>query len=156
MVDLQELEAIKRLKYRYIRLLDQKRWPELAECFTSDAVTSYSDGKYSFQGIEAIMKFLMDSMSAPSFHSSHHVHHPEIEITSPITATGIWAMRDEIIEIELGLTIRGAAFYEDEYVKVDGEWRISRTGYRRIFEEMQDRSEQKGLQLTASMWATDE
>ena len=31
MVDLQEIEAIKRLKYKYMRCIDEKRWDELAE-----------------------------------------------------------------------------------------------------------------------------
>ena len=37
MPDLQELEAIKRLKYRYCRTLDLKCWDELAACLTDDA-----------------------------------------------------------------------------------------------------------------------
>ena len=45
MDDLHEIEAIKRLKYRYMRCLDQKRWAELAECFTEDATTAYGGGK---------------------------------------------------------------------------------------------------------------
>ena len=31
MDELREIEAIKRLKYRYFRRLDSKRWEELAE-----------------------------------------------------------------------------------------------------------------------------
>ena len=34
------------------------------------------------------------------------------------------------------ITIRGAAFYEDEYEKSGGRWRIRRTGYRRTYEEI--------------------
>ena len=45
-----ELEAIKRLKYRYIRCLDQKLWDELEECFIPDAVASYGGGAWSFDG----------------------------------------------------------------------------------------------------------
>jgi len=55
MTDLHELEAIKRLKYKYMRCLDQKRWEEMAECFTEDATAAYSGGKYSFQGKKAIL-----------------------------------------------------------------------------------------------------
>ncbi len=36
--DLIEIEAIKRVKYRYMRTLDQKLWDEMATCFTEDAV----------------------------------------------------------------------------------------------------------------------
>ena len=52
---LEEIEAIKRLKYRYWRHLDLKEWDELAACFAPDATVSYGDGQYSFRGIDAIM-----------------------------------------------------------------------------------------------------
>ena len=78
MTDLQELEAIKRLKYKYLRCLDQKRWEDLATCFTADAQCSYGDGKYSFDGRDAILKFL-ESVMPRTMLTSHRVHHPEID-----------------------------------------------------------------------------
>jgi bile-acid 7alpha-dehydratase len=152
MIDLQELEAIKRLKYRYLRCLDQKRWPELATCFTPDAKSSYGDGKYSFDGRDAIMRFLETAMPRTML-TSHRVHQPEIELTSTTTATGVWALDDVVIETKGGFTIRGAGFYRDEYVKVGGEWKIRATGYQRVFEEMQSRTESPSLRLTANMFA---
>ena len=52
------------------------------------------------------------------------------------------------------ITIRGAAFYTDEYVKQGGRWLIRSTGYKRTFEEMQSRKDVPGLKLTASWWGT--
>ena len=152
--DLVELEQIKRLKYKYLRCLDQKLWDEIRECFTTDATAAYSGGKYAYDGADAIVEFLQKSMGADSFHSSHQVHHPEIEITSPTTATGVWALEDTVIETQWQITIRGAAFYEDRYRKLDGVWKIAHTGYRRVYEEIQQRKQQQGLELTASWWAT--
>jgi bile-acid 7alpha-dehydratase len=155
MVDLQEIEAIKRLKYRYVRCLDQKRWKELEECFTEDATASYSDGKYSFAGRGRIMQFLTGAMSPNSMITSHTVHHPEIDFTSETAARGVWALTDTVIETSANITIRGAAFYEDEYVKVDGQWKIKSTGYKRIFEEVVSRGDTPSLKLTASCWKKD-
>ena len=154
-MDLHELEAIKRLKYRYLRCLDQKRWDELADCFTPDARSSYGGGRYAFEGRDAILAFLRKAMGAPSFLSSHRVHHPEIDFTGPDTATGVWALEDTVIETRAGITIRGAAFYTDEYVKVDGAWRIRFTGYKRTYEEIESRRDRPGLRLTASWFETD-
>ena len=112
--DLLEIEAIKRVKYTYLRCLDQKLWDEMREVFTDDAVAGYSGGKYSYEGRDAIIDFLVRSMGAETFHSSHRVHHPEIDLTSDSTAVGTWAMDDVVVMTDWNLTVRGAAFYEDE------------------------------------------
>jgi len=155
MIDLQDLEAIKRLKYKYMRCVDRKLWDEMAECFTEDATSAYGDGKFSFTGRDAIIDFLRNSMSADTVLTAHHVHHPEIDFTGPDTARGIWAMEDTFIELGAGITIRGAAFYEDEYVKVGGNWKIKHTGYKRTFEEMVARADTPSLQVTANCWKKD-
>ena len=152
--DLVEIESIKQLKYKYMRCLDQKLWSEMAECFTEDASSSYSGGKYAYEGRDAILEFLEKSMGHEEFLSSHRVHHPEIQLTSATSATGVWALEDVVIDTRFDVAIRGAAFYEDEYVKQDGHWRIQSTGYKRTYEEMQNRKEVKGLKLTASWWGT--
>jgi hypothetical protein len=150
-----EMEAIRRLKYRYMRCIDLKLWDELEGCFTKDATSSYGGGKYSYQGRDAILEFLKGSMGGDSFHSAHHVHHPEIELTGEDTARGVWALQDTVIETKLGFTLRGAAFYTDRYVKADGEWKIEHTGYERIYEEMQPRKD-TGAKLTDSRWGASE
>jgi uncharacterized protein (TIGR02246 family) len=149
MDEFREIAAIERLKYRYMRCLDQKRWDELAACFTDDATTAYGGGKSTFAGRDAIMRFLVDAMDRPSFLSSHRVHHPEIELTSPSTARGTWALEDFVLDPERKLIIQGAAFYEDEYVKVDGQWRIRSTGYQRTFEFVEPMDGRPGLRVTA-------
>jgi hypothetical protein len=60
-----------------------------------------------------------------------------------------------VIDTKWEITIRGAAFYTDDYVKEDGVWRIQHTGYKRTYEEIQPRKDVPGLKLTASWWGTD-
>lgn len=151
--DLIDLEAIKRLKYAYLRCLDQKLWDEMVDLFTEDAVAAYSGGKYRFEGRDEIIDFLRRSMGADTFHSSHRVHHPEIDLHGDGTADAVWAMDDVVVMTDWNLTVRGAAFYEDRYRKDDGRWRITSTGYKRTYEEIQTR-DQPGLRLTASWWST--
>ncbi len=152
--DLVEIELIKQLKYRYMRCVDRKLWTELRECFTEDARCAYSGGKYSYRGREAICRWLEDSMGSPSFHSSHRVHHPEIDLLSPSRAKGTWALEDTVIDTALDFSLRGAAFYEDVYVKLSSGWKIEHTGYIRTFEEVHARKAIAGLTLTASEWST--
>ena len=151
--DLIEIEQIKRLKYRYVRCLDQKRWDDIEQCFVPDAVASYGGGAWAFEGRDAILEFLRSSMGSEQFLSSHRVGQPEIDITGPDTATGIWALADTVAQLEFGVDIRGGAFYEDTYVKVDGQWRIKSTGYKRTYEEIEPRSSE--ITVTASLFGTD-
>ena len=152
--DLVDIELIKRLKYRYLRYLDQKLFDEMREVLTPDVTARYSGGHYSFDGADAVIEFLKESMGSETFLSSHRCHHPEIDLTGPDTATGIWALEDTVIISDLDISLRGAAFYSDEYVRTADGWRISHTGYKRTFEEMHPRGSVEGLQLTASWWGT--
>ena len=43
--EFREIEAIKALKYKYMRSIDQKLWDTMRECFTEDATTAYSGGR---------------------------------------------------------------------------------------------------------------
>lgn len=151
--DLVEIRQIEQLKYRYLRYVDTKMWAELEATFTPDATASYGGGAYTFEGREAIMAFLRETMSRTAMLTSHKCHHPEIELTTPTSATGIWALEDRVVDTDFGVTISGAAFYSDEYVKVDDNWLIAHTGYKRVYEEMEPRTDDQNV--TASWWATD-
>jgi len=152
--DLVEIEEIRQLKYRYLRALDQKDWALLGECLAPDAVAEYSAGKYRHEGRDAIVTWISDAMGSEQFLSSHRCHHPEIRLTGADSAEGTWALEDVVIIEDMGLTVQGAAFYEDTYAKQDGRWRIATTGYRRTYEELMPRASIEGLTLTASWWGT--
>jgi uncharacterized protein (TIGR02246 family) len=147
--DLVEIEAIKAVKYRYLRAVDTRDWDLLASTLTEDATSAYSSGRLSYQGRDAIIAFLRESMPPGDMLTSHKVHHPEIELTGPGTATACWALEDTVILQSADLTIRGAAYYEDRMVKVDGRWLIAHTGYRRLYEEMSPRRE---LSISDHWW----
>jgi len=134
---LEEIEAIKQLKYRYFRALDCKDWDLLGATLTEDATTAYDEGRYSFSGREAILGFLRGALGSPRAISMHHGHHPEIEITSATTARGTWYLEDMVIFRDANTVVRGAAFYHDEYVRISGEWKIRSTGYQRTFEQIE-------------------
>lgn len=152
--DLLVFEAIKRVKYAYVRCLDQKRWDEMVRLFTPDATASYSGGKYHYEGAEEIVGFMRRNMDRPAFHTSHRMHHPEITLIGPDEAVATWAMEDHNVDDEWDFYLTGAGFYEDRYRKVDGLWLIAHTGYKRTFETIMPLSA-GGRTLTASWWGTD-
>lgn len=135
MTDLVEIEQIKQLKYRYFRALDTNAWETFGECLSDDCTARYGDGEYSFNGRKAIVDFMSGNMSADTFLSMHNGHHPEISISRDgKSATGTWYLQDMILDLANNVRLYGTGIYNDKYVKSDGEWRISYTGYARIFE----------------------
>jgi hypothetical protein len=94
-------------------------------------------------------------MGSPRMLTSHRGTQPEIDLVGPGEATGIWALEDVVIHQDFGVTIHGASFYDDRYVKVGGVWFIRATGYKRTYEEIWPRASVEGLKITADFWATD-
>jgi len=147
---LEDVEAIKRLKYRYWRCLDLKAWDEMAGCFTPDATTDYGSGRYRFAGVGAIVDFLRTSLGRETGAVGyHHGHHPEIELTGETTAHGVWALDNYLFNAGQKRGVRIAAYYDDEYVKLGGEWKIRHTGYTVVFHEEWSRDDTPSLRLVA-------
>lgn len=135
-----ELEAIRRLKYAYFRTLDLKQFDELGRLLTDNATASYEDGKTVLDGREAIVAWLSAALSGPDIVTEHHGHHPEISFTSATEAKGTWYLQDRVVVPSADLEIGGTAFYSDTYRLTDDGWRISHTGYLRVFEEHRSHS----------------
>jgi uncharacterized protein (TIGR02246 family) len=132
---LEDIEAIKRVKYKYFRCFDTANVEELADVFTDDVVLSVVGGVYRFElsGKQAYLDMVRDGAHAEMV-TQHNGHHPEIDVLSESTATGIWYLHDFVLEFRRQQHITGTAFYRDTYLKQDGRWRIQRTEFERIFE----------------------
>lgn len=126
-----ELEAIRALKARYFRLMDTKAWDSWRNVFADNVVgvfdnavsTNGVDGQPgpTWEGVDELVSSIRAAIEECT--TVHHGHTPEIALTSPTTATGIWAMAD-IVVFPNGHTLHGAGHYHETYVKADGVWRI--------------------------------
>ena len=148
-MELDDIEAIRQLKYAYFRLLDQKQFAELGELLTEDATTAYQSGELRQSGRAAIVAFLQTSLGDPAIITMHNGHHPEITRTSDSAATGTWYLEDRVIVPGADFDLHGTALYADRYVKVGGSWLIAHTGYQRIYEERRHYSTGAVLSVTA-------
>lgn len=158
-MDLMTLEAIRRVKYKYLRCVDLKRWDELAEALTEDAVADYGThapgGPLRLAGRAEILGFLRDNLG-PDIITEHVASHPEIDVDGD-TASGSWFFADTVIETKYRVVIRGSAYYHDEYRRgSDGKWRISHTGYERTFETMMSLDDLPSLKFLTNRWDTRE
>ena len=117
-----DVEEIKKLKARYFRCLDTKDWDGYRGVFTDDVFLDLPtpEGRGTQQGIDTFMNYVR---ALTIVQSVHHGHMPEIELTSPTTATGIWAMEDHV-QFREGYESHGYGHYHETYEKADGRWRI--------------------------------
>lgn len=145
MSDLSAVTEIKQLKYRYLRCVDLHLWDELGETLAEDVSASYGK-RLSFDSRDAVVRGLAEQMTDDVV-TEHRVSHPEITVDGD-TATGRWYLQDRVIVPAYSTMIFGAAFYDDAYVRVDGRWLISRTGYTRTYEAMIDLKDVPSFQLT--------
>lgn len=125
-----DVRRIEQLKYAYLRTLDTKDWDGFAACFVEDVTADYAGLR--LDGRDALVSYLREHLG-PDVITLHQVHHPEIEVAGD-TATGRWYLQDTVIAAEHRFRLDGAAFYEDDYVRVGDRWLVSHTGYRRTFE----------------------
>ncbi|BBX21284.1 bile-acid 7-alpha-dehydratase [Mycolicibacter terrae] len=129
-----EIEAIKRLKSRYCRYLDTKDWAAWRALFTDDFVsdTSRAGGKL-ISGADEFVAFTRKSLRDQP--TVHQVHAPDIELTSPTTAGGVWALED-VVRFGPGVNLRGYGHYTETYEKTDGQWRIKTSTLTRLREDV--------------------
>lgn len=125
------LELIAQLKARYCRYIDTKQWDLLGSVFTDDCKFEGLGSAPAGADVTTFVKGVSTRLG-PTI-SVHHVHQPEIVLTSPTTARGVWAMED-FVEWQDGGAVkeapgakgfRGYGHYEEEYHKNGGQWKIS-------------------------------
>jgi len=126
---LEDIEAIKKLKARYCAYCDNNYDADgLASLFTEDAIWDGGERLGRSAGREAIRSFFQGSPKRLPF-AIHHVTNPFIEVQGD-TATGRWYLFQPCTRAAENRAVWLAARYEEEYVRVGGEWKFR---HMRIF-----------------------
>jgi hypothetical protein len=130
MSDVDDIEAIRRLKARYFRTMDTKDWDGMRRVFTDDVVIDTSEaGGGVVHGAHEFMTFLKGTLDGAV--TVHHGHMPEIDVTSATTATGVWALNDIVIWPN-GMRLDGYGHYHETYEKGADGWRIKSSTLTRL------------------------
>ena len=116
-----DIEAIKQVQGRFLRAADTADAALVRTTVIDDFYCDTgSGGRGETQGIE---NFVIRITTTPA-KAVHHALMPEIELTSPTTANGIWAVH-MFAKIADGTVVDGFGYYNNTYVKVDGTWLLS-------------------------------
>jgi hypothetical protein len=133
--ELADIEAIKQVKYRYLRALDTKHWDDFADTLAHDVKADYGPSigeELHFTSRTDLVDYMRRALG-PNVITEHRVTHPEI-IVADDTATGSWYLQDRVIVPEFEFMLIGAAFYRDTYRRTEAGWKISSTGYDRTYD----------------------
>ena len=133
------IAAIRKLKARYFRAIDEKDEALLRETFADDVELDYRGSTTDpatginaagdatgdvLRGGEQSARLLAASLVG--LVSVHHTSEPEVEIIDAESASGIWPMVDRL-RFPAGSPFRemtGYGHYRETYIKERGEWRI--------------------------------
>ena len=123
---LEDLEAIRRLRYTYCYLCDEYKMDELLKLFAKGAQCDFHEfGQYV--GNEEVAKFYKEIVPTAMTFFVHMVHNPMIEIIDENNAKGKWYA-------DVPATLSGEARwmcgrYEEQYVKEDGVWKFKEINF---------------------------
>ena len=129
---IEDIEEIKRLKARYCSYCDDNYDADsIANLFTEDAIW---DGgiRGTAEGRDEIRNFFIRASQRLPF-AVHMVMNPIIEVDGD-QAKGIWHLFQACTFAEGDQAVWGSARYDEEYVRLDGEWKF------------------KNLKLTSFFW----
>jgi len=118
---IEDIEAIKQLKARYCDICDDMHNPDrIASVFAEDGIWESGDFGVA-QGHEKIRELFSGFKRLFSF-SQHNITNPLIEINGD-KATGVWYIMGPWTETEGNKEIWMSARYDDDYVKINNEWK---------------------------------
>ncbi len=127
---MEDIEAIKQLKARYCRTMDTKDWSAMRQVFADDVTMDTTDsGGGIMTGADDFLEFLQTAIGEVI--TVHHCHTPEIVVSSPTTASGVWAMED-MLQFADGSEMHGYGHYYETYEKRDSEWSITSSKLSRL------------------------
>lgn len=126
---LEDIEAIKRLKYDYFFFCDNKQPEFIARCFASGPVTIDYGVVGIFENREALVDVFTRLACVEHIVEMHHAQNPRIDRVSDREAKAVWSLYFHRIDTQQNTVTQLGGYYEDEYRKIDQAWKISATKF---------------------------
>mgnify|MGYP006433253955 FL=1 len=126
---MEDIEAIKQLKARWWFACDVRDLDGMRSCYNVDDFLIDFGFIGQFTDIDEFLGVFKELACHPAHIDMHHGMCPEIQLTSETSATGRWRMRFQLLETEQKMVQMMHGYYEDEYIKVDGEWKMKISKY---------------------------
>ena len=139
---LADIEDLKQVMARYARYGDTQNWEEFSKLFTEDLVysveampraTKDAPQSATIEGRDAFIGGMGELLKGVQ--TCHNMYLPDITITGPTTATATWGLHD-LVRLPT-CVFNGYGHIHQDYVKVDGQWKITKSHTSRLFVDEQ-------------------
>lgn len=138
---LEAIEAIKQLKSSYFYACDNKQPEAMRACFAPGDI----DLDYGRIGVFNSREQVVDIFSELACHDHivemHHGQNPQVRILDADTAEATFGLYYHLIDTRQQTVTQLAGFYDDGFVRIDGEWKINRSHYRVVSTQIFELSE---------------
>jgi hypothetical protein len=121
---LEDLEAIRRLKARYLNACDSQDPESAKSCFAEGEVVIDMGHLGVFHTREEFATFYRAAGCHPHVLDMHHGGNPEIEHVDDTHAKGLWSLAYRNINTKDKTVSFVSLTYHDEYERIGGEWKI--------------------------------
>ena len=124
---LEDLESIRQLKARYLACCDAKDVEGMRDCFIPGKVAIDYGAIGVFDDRDQPIDVFQKLGGHDHIVDMHHGVNPEIAVLDDRTARGTWGLYFHQINTKDNTLTQLGATYEDEYLRTDGGWKISKT-----------------------------
>jgi len=122
---LEDIEAIRRLKARYLNACDSQDPDSARDCFAPGEVLIDMGHVGVLKSRDEFARLYQAAGCQPFILDMHHGANPEIEFTDDSHAEALWALEYRNINTQDKTVTFISLLYHDVYAKLDGAWKIT-------------------------------
>lgn len=122
---LQDKEAIRTLKFRYLNACDDKQPDVVRDCFAPGRININFGHIGQFQSREDFVAIFVELGCHDHIVDMHHAENMIVDLTGPDSATARVGLRFHSINTRDRTSVQLGGHYFDEYQRRDGAWLIT-------------------------------
>lgn len=127
---LEDIEAIKRLKYDYLFFSDHKQPEKMRECFAPGEI-SIDYGRIGvFNNRDQLVEVFAQLACAEHIIEMHHAQNPRVDLLANNKAQGVFGLYYFMIDSRQQTVTQLGGYYDDTYEKLAGQWKITATAFK--------------------------
>lgn len=126
---LEDAEAIRTLKARYLFACDRKDPKAMRSCFPDGRVHIDYGPVGVFDNADALVALYTQVACHDYMVEMHHGANPQIEVLDATHARGTWSLHYFLINTQVKSITQLGGYYEDEYLKTADGWKMSSTRF---------------------------